>query len=309
MSAAVPLTFRSGRLPADPDRPSLKLSPAAAVLPAPPVSSDWLSPVPVASLGMQGNDDWGDCTCAGVAHKRIGDCFVNQGVTLSVATAQTLALYSAVTGFNPNAGAPGSNPTDNGAMCQDVLEYWQEHGFLGEKIVAFAKVDLGNITEVKQAIAVFGQIYTGFNFPGSAMDQFNAGQPWDVVKGASIEGGHCVTIGAYDATYLACVTWGAVQKLTWAFLKEYFDEAWVIVTQDMINAASGDDVLRLSLFQLGQDFAVLTGSPNPIPAPAPQPSPAPAPVPPSPTPAPTPGHCTCAQLVAAIKDVFKKMGV
>jgi hypothetical protein len=304
MSARV---FRSGRLPAQPARPHLRFSAALSAAAAPPAVSDWLSPVPAANWGVEGNDAWGDCTCAGVAHKRIGDVFVNQGVTLSVSTAQTLALYSAVTGFDPNAGPSGSNPTDQGALCQDVLDFWRKNGFLGEKIIAFAKVDLSNIAEVKQAIAMFGQIYCGFNFPGSAMDQFNAGQPWDVVKGAQIEGGHCVTIGAYDAGGLECVTWGAVQRLTWAFLGKYFDEAWVIVTPDMVNAASGDDALGLTLFQLGQGFAALTGSPNPIPAPAPVPTP--TPVPPAPTPVPVPGHCTCAQLVAAIKDVFKKMGV
>jgi hypothetical protein len=255
---------------------------------------------------MQGNDVWGDCTCAGVAHKRIGDVCVNQHATLKVTTAQTLAFYSAVTGFNPNAGPSGDNPTDQGAVCQDVLEYWLKNGFLGEKILAFAKVDVSNQAAIKQAIATLGQIYCGFNFPASAMDQFNAHETWDVVKGARIEGGHCVTIGAYDATGLECVTWGATQKMTWAFFEKYFDEAWVIVTPDFVDSATGNDVLGVSLYQLGQDYAALTGKPSPIPAPAPQPQPTPTP---TPTPSPTPSGPTAQQVATAVRQALTNLGV
>jgi len=293
------LTFRSGRLPAQPARPHLAAAAFLAAQPAPPASSDWLTPVPAANWGMLGNDQWGDCTCAGVGHKRIGDVYVNQDAVLTVTTADALTLYSAVTGFNP-----ADPSTDQGAVCQDVLQYWQKNGFLNEKIVAFAKVNLANQTAVEQAIATFGQIYTGFNFPSSAMDQFNAGQQWDVVKGATIEGGHCVTIGAYDAAGLECVTWGATQRMTWAFFKKYFDEAWVIVTPDFVNAATGDDKLGVSLYQLGQDYAALTGKPNPIPAPAPSPTPTP-----TPTPAPVPTPVTAQQLATGIRTYLTSQGV
>lgn len=267
--------FRPGRLPAQPARAHLAASTVLDAQPAPPASADWLGPVPASNWGMLGNDQWGDCTCAAVGHKRIGDVYVNQGRTLTVTTDDTLQLYSAATGFDPNAGPSGSNPTDQGAVCQDVLDYWLKNGFLGEEILAFAKVNLSNVAQVKQATALFGQIYCGFNFPASAMDQFNNGQPWTVVKGARIEGGHCVTIGAYDATGLECVTWGATQRMTWAFFEKYFDEAWVIVTPDFVDATSGNDALGQSLYQLGQEFALLTGKPNPIPQPTP--------VPPAPT--------------------------
>ncbi|MGW1744605.1 hypothetical protein ACWCRD_03095 [Streptomyces sp. NPDC002092] len=276
------IAFKGGRLPAEPARPHLKFGAYLAPgLPAPPASADWLSPVPGSDWGMLANDQWGDCTCAAVGHKRIGDVYVNQGAVLKVTDKDALALYSAVTGFTP-----ADPSTDQGAVCQDVLDYWRQHGFLGEKIVAFAKVDLSNPTQVKQAISLFGQIYAGFNFPGSAMDQFNAGKPWDVVRGARIEGGHCVTIGAYGENGLSCVTWGAVQKMTWRFFTKYFEEAWVLVTPDMIDPKTGKDVAGYDLYALGQDFASLTGDPNPVPAPQPTPSPTP---PPSPTPSPTPG--------------------
>lgn len=250
------ITFRGGRLAPDPDLPHLKLSSIFHKdLPAPPASSDWLSTVPGDAWGMLGNDEVGDCTCAGLAHKRIGDCYVNQGETLAVTTEETLALYSAITGYDPD-----DPRTDQGALCQDVLGYWRKQGFLGEKPLAFAKVDLSSQREVEQAVAAFGQIYTGFEVPDSAMQQFQDGKPWDVVKGASIEGGHCVTLGQYDHDGLTAVTWGATQRLTWRFFREYFDEAWVIVGSDMIDPKTGLDHLGVSLDALKAEFTNLTGT-------------------------------------------------
>ncbi|MDI5965710.1 hypothetical protein [Streptantibioticus silvisoli] len=273
-------TFRGGRLPAQPGRPHLKFSHAlGAETPAPPATADWLSEV--TSWGMYLNDQLGDCTCAGVAHKRIGDLADAKNPAAAITDDDVLHLYEAVGHY-----VPGKPNTDQGAVCQDVLEYWQKTGFDGEKIVAFAKVDISNVTEVRQAIAAFGQIYCGFNFPDSAMNQFDNGQPWDVVKGAQIEGGHCVTVGAYDSTGFTCVTWGATQKLTLAFWKKYFDEAWVIITPDFVNTQSGVDNAGLDLYALGEDYAALTGETNPIPAPQPQPTPSPAPAP-TPQPAPS----------------------
>lgn len=275
------VTFRGGLLPAEHARPHLKLSRLLAPeLPAPPALIDWLASVPTGAWGMLGNDEWGDCTAAAVAHKRIGDVYVNQHGTLPVTTQQTLALYSAVTGFDPAVGPPGANPTDQGAVCQDVLNYWRKQGFLGEKILAFAKVDISNLNELKTAIALFGQVYCGMFVPSTAETQFNAGQTWDVVAGAPILGGHCVTLGAYDTAGLTAVTWGQLQKLTWRFFRKYFQEAWVVIGPDMIDPSSGRDAQGLDLTSLGADFGALTGEPNPVPPPAPEP--------PSPHPTPTP---------------------
>ncbi len=269
------IQFKGGRLPAQPARPHLKLGSYLnhAKLPAAPASADWLSQVPADAWGMLANSLWGDCTCAGVGHKRIGDVYVNQGTVLAVTDTETLGLYSAVTGFNPAAGPPGDNPTDRGSTCQSVLEYWHQHGFLGESPVAFAKVDISDRAELQQAIAFFGQLYCGLEVPQSAEAQFNAGQPWTVVEGSPLVGGHCVTVGAYSPDGLSAVTWGAVQPMTWAFFEAYFAEAWVVIGKDFINSRTAENIQGLSLYQLGADFAALTGGTNPIPAPGTPPHP------------------------------------
>lgn len=294
MSVA-PLTFRGGRLPAEPARLHLKFSTYARALAAPPVSADWLSLV--TDWQMLLNDQLGDCTFAGVGHKVAGDTRYGQGVTTEVTDQDVLTGYEAVGGYRP-----GDASTDNGCVMQDVLKYWQKTGVGGHRIVAYAKVDISNLDELKQAIATFGQVYAGFNFPDTAMTQFNNGQPWDVVKGAKNEGGHCVTIGAYDATGLDVVTWGKRQRMTWAFFKKYFDEVWVVLDDDFESARTGLDAQGWDKAQLGADFSALTGEPSPWPA---DPTPTPPPVPPAPAPTPP---CSCAALVAAIKDVFKSFG-
>lgn len=288
------LTFRGGRLPAEPARPHLRFAKYAVGLPVAPESADWLSLV--ASWQMLLNDSLGDCTFAGVGHKVAGDTRYGQGATTQITDQDALAGYEVVGGYRP-----GDPSTDQGCVMQDVLKYWQKTGIGGHKITAYAKVDISNLDELKQAIALFGQVYAGFNFPSTAMAQFNAGQPWDVVKGARIEGGHCVTIGGFDADGLDVVTWGKVQRVTWAFFVKYFDEVWVVLDDDFESTRTGLDAQGWDRAQLGADFAALTGQANPWPD-------APTPVP-GPTPPPAPAPCTCAQLVAAIKDVFKKMGV
>lgn len=276
------LTFRGGRIHAQPARPKLKLGDylTAGPFAVPPATADWLSAV--GSWPMYLNDQLGDCTCAAVGHMIEAATQYASGTALQITDQDVLTAYEAVGGY-----VPGQPSTDNGAYIQDVLAYWHATGVGGDHIVAYASVDVANLDEVHEAIDMFGCVDIGFNFPASAMDQFNAGQPWDVVAGAQIEGGHCVNVGAYDsdAKTLTCVTWGRTQVMTEAFWHQYVDEAWVIITHDWVNA-NGIDPLGIDLYQLGADFQQLTGQPNPIPAPAP--SPTPAPIPPQPGPAPVP---------------------
>lgn len=286
-----PSTYRLGRTPNDPSKPRVRLT--ADIAPAgftPPASVDYYSHVPAQSWGMDGNDSVGDCTCAEVDHaiKALQVTAGNTEVTSSAA--EVLAAYSAITGYNP------ANPSsDQGAMMQDVRAYWRKNGFtLGgknDKIALFAEVDHTNLDLVRWCIDRFGEVGVGVNFPSSAMDQSNAGQPWDVVQGSPIEGGHAVAAVGYDASHIYLVTWGKVQPATWAWFQAYCEETWTQLSTDFVNGASGDDALGETLYALGQQFQQVTGQPNPFPQPAPAPAPAPSPAPtpaPAPSPAPTP---------------------
>ncbi|MFB7595770.1 hypothetical protein [Streptomyces sp. NPDC056160] len=251
------ITFRGGRLVGDPDRPHLRLSrilPPA--LPAPPAAADWLTQVPADAWGMLGNDQVGDCTVAALAHKRIGDAYTSQGRLLDISTADCLKYYGHF-GYRP--GDPGS---DQGAVCQDVLDYWHRHGFRGEKSLAYARINVDDHTQLKQAIALFGQIYVGVTITQAAEDQFNGDEVWDITRRSPVLGGHCITLGAYDAHGLDAVTWGTVHRLTWRWWDVYGEEAWVVFNPaDFTGRTSGRDRDGLDLVTLRADYIALTGRP------------------------------------------------
>lgn len=286
------VTFRAGRLPAQPARPHLRLGSYTGALPAPPASADRLSRV--SSWPMYGNDVAGDCTFAEVGHAVQSFTTYGQGVTVTVTDQDVLGGYEALTGYRP-----GEPSTDRGAYIQDVLGYWRKTGIGGHRIVAYAAVDVADLTAVRQAINLFGGLSIGMNVPASAVDQFHAGQTWDVVKGSRNEGGHCIFAGAYGPGWLDGITWGRRQRMTEAFWRAYVDEAWAALTLDQLSAA-GLDPQGLTLFQLGQDLAALTGGPNPIPQPTPIPTP---------TPTPVPAGATGAEVGAAIRQALAGLGV
>lgn len=295
-----PTRFRLGRK-RNSGKPRVWLAPEHVDLTSytPPATLDRYSAVDASTWGMDGNDTVGDCTCADVDHEIKADQVAAGNTEVASTADEVLAVYSAITGYDPAQTQPdGSNPTDQGAEIQDVRAYWQKNGVtLGgtvHKILLFAEVDrTGNL--IKWCLDQFGAIGLGVNLPDSAMDQFHAGKPWTVVKGSAIDGGHAIALVGYDDNYWYVVTWGQVQKVALDWFNEYVEEAWVVLTEDFVNAHSGEDALGGTLYALGQQFAVVTGKANPVPAPGPvptpvpDPTPTPAPVPePEPTPAPDP---------------------
>jgi hypothetical protein len=268
--------FKLGRLPNDPTRPRVKLAAHLNAVSPPPASVSWTG---LPDWGMLGNDQWGDCTCAGDGHIVEVLTFYGQGQELIVTTDEALQAYHAVGGFDPAAGPPGSNPTDQGATVQQALDYLHSPGMAGVTVDAIAEVNVASLDEIKAACAELGPLSAGVNLPANAQTQFEAGQPWDVAADdGGIEGGHCIVLAGYDQEYLYFVTWGRVQKATYAWWAKYGEEIWAVVSRDWVNA-KGADPEGIDLASLGAEFAALTGEPDPFPAPAPVPAPEPPPVP------------------------------
>lgn len=269
-----------GRKPNDPAKPRVKLT--AGMVPAatynPPPAVDYYSKVPASTWGMDGNDTVGDCTFAEVDHTTKARQVAAGNLEVRSTEAEVLAAYTAVTGYDP-----ADPSTDQGAMMQDVRDYWRKHGVtlggVNDKILLFAEIDHRDLMLVRWAVDRFGAVGLGVNFPKSAMDQFNQGKPWTVVRGSQIEGGHAVALVGYDAQYAYVVTWAQVQKVDWAWFIAYVEEAWVDLDESFVNSVSGNDPFAETLHGLGEQFAALTGKPNPVPAPAPTPTPTPPPGP------------------------------
>jgi len=266
------IVFHPGVKPNDPRKARLYFRMFAKPGAAPPASVDYSGFTPV---GMLGNDSAGDCVEAASGHLVEQVTFYGQGSEYVVSTQQAISMYSQITGYNP------ADPnTDQGTVIQDGLNYMFKTGIGGHKVAAFAQLDVTNMTEVKTAVAEFGSVVIGFDFPNTAMDQFNAGQSWDVVPGATIDGGHCVTVVGYTDAYLTVVTWGkATQKMTYAFWQKYVTEDWAVIDNEWVNSKTGKDPEGVDLAAFGAQFAALTHQPNPFPHdPTPPPPPPPAPV-------------------------------
>lgn len=266
--------FKLGRLPNDPTKKRLKLTPhLKAVSPAPRV--DWISNV--SNWPMYGNDKIGDCTTAAVGHMIEVVTTYGQGKTVEVSDADVLTAYEAVSGYDPRTGA-----NDNGAVMQDVLNYWRKTGVGKHKIVAFAEIDRTNIAACQYVTELFGNAYLGINFPNTAFGQLDSGKPWDVVSGAKVIGGHAIPAPWYDSTEWEgkggwkVITWGQVQEMTQAFWDKYVEEVWVAIDDDWIKNNQSPEGLDLT--SLGDAFTELTGQPSPFHPVDPPPPPAPDPI-------------------------------
>ncbi len=253
------MTKKLGKKPARLGAVKFKLSSYAdlSTLPTPPAEfghaaalSDWQ---------VLGNDNYGDCVWAGAGHEtmlwrklaKLWYGFDDKSV---------LSDYSAATGFNP------ADPnTDQGTDMQQAAEYRRTVGIVDSlgwrhRIVAYMALDISNVQEVYTAMYLFDAVGLGIRFPASAMDQFDAGQPWSVVAGSPIEGGHYVPAISKQNGMLGVVTWGKLQLMEEAFLIANCDEAIVYLTVE--NLLMGKTREGFALPDLLSDLGKLNPHPS-----------------------------------------------
>ena len=241
--------YKLGKRPARHDLRTFDYAKYRTGVAAPPPDAHWGHGIPFAMLA---NDKYGDCVEAGYAHMaqiwcdRAGNPFVPDD-------ADTLAAYTAITGFNPDDPS-----TDKGTDILTAVNYWKSTGMNGHEITAFAALNPLDQNQMEEAIAFFGGAYIGLQLPISAQSQ--VGQEWTVTQGKDAQaggwGGHCVPLCGYDSGKIWCVTWGMEQPMTWQFLATYCDEAYVLLAEDWMEA-SGVSPSSLAWGQLMADLANL----------------------------------------------------
>lgn len=184
------------------------------LLPTPPTMLDVSKGL--VSWGVMGNDVHGDCTCAALGH--LTQVWTGQ----TPSDQEVLALYALVNGG-----------VDEGADMNTVLRTFRTHGFKlpSEKAHSFVMLHEARDAEIKLSLTLFEGVYIGVSLPLSAQKQL--GQIWTPVPGpdgaAGSWGGHAINIVAYDPNGLTVVTWGALQKMDWAFFHQYCDEAFAVI--------------------------------------------------------------------------------
>jgi hypothetical protein len=293
------MTYKTGRRPSDPAKLARRLWLKDYLIGLPFVLPDAVDHSTVGeTLGELGNDTVGDCTIAATGHAiQVADWY-GQNTPAAVTTKSILAVYSAITGYNPDD--PNS---DQGANLLDVLSYWQKTGIVGEKLKAYVAFDSGKVDHWKATIDLFGGAYIGVWLPKTVVDALDNGQviDWTTTKDpVTKDAGHCVFAVGYDATGLKVVTWGRVITMSFTFAAKYCDEAYAPL---MPSWASGKEPNNLNVAQLTVDLWLVQGSdpivvppdptpptPPPTPTPTPTPTPSPTPTPPAPPKPPTPAE-------------------
>jgi len=216
--------YRFGKHPPMADYRTLQLrNYLGPTLPPPPAAYNVLQRVyanlriddPKELFPMDGNDTLGDCTIAALAHA----VTVYQGLIGK----RTIPKQSAVTKLYMHL----TGGVDSGLVELNVLNYWRQHGFAGEQVLAFVKIDPKNHQHVQQAINLFGGVYLGFQVQANCVQEFDAGQPW--TPGPLTQDGHAVYAVGYDAAQLTVLTWGNTQLATWPWWDECVDEAYAVL--------------------------------------------------------------------------------
>jgi hypothetical protein len=224
-------------------------------LPPPPVAVDWSLAISE-DLGMMGNDQVGDCTCADVGHTVMLLTAMGAGIVVPT-TAEVLALYSGATGYDPNDPS-----TDQGASLTEIADYVQKNGLVvggkPHKIHAYIDIDITSVEQFKQSIYLFKHASIGFSVPKSAMPANPADIGKNIWKDYSgpFVGQHDVPLVKFDDEGPTAITWGASQKMTWDFLLHLVVEGQARLYDD---AAGPDwnDANGFSFSQLEQDLAAL----------------------------------------------------
>jgi hypothetical protein len=223
---------------------------ATAPIPTPPPT--WEVPFQNANVNshypIDGNATYGCCTIAGLDHlNRAWSGLYKQPYTPPTEPVLT-SKYFAFTGGQ-----------DTGLNEEFVLKKWYEEEIFGTKIAGFAPVSTTSLLQQHQAISFYGGCYLGIKCPESAQRAFQKEQetgqvvPW-VYEGEETEDGHCVVALGYGPNGgLHCATWGGIAVLTPSFLAHYLDEAWIILSQQLVDAKQ--DSLGLNLAALQTDLS------------------------------------------------------
>lgn len=248
------MNYKLGKLPAVKNSVSFRLRDYLALskLPQAPVTGGHQDLI--TEHNMFDNDHYGDCVCAEAGHTTI-QFNKEAGKTVNISTDNVLAMYTALTGFNPK-----DPNTDQGTDMALAAKWRQKTGLADmsdarHTIAAYLAVTPGNIEELKQAIYLFGCVGIGWELPNSAQEQFQEDEPWSVVPGAEIEGGHDTGAVGYDENYLYVITWGLVQRVTWEFFSRYMDEGIVYFSDEMLE--NGKSLEGFNVTQLTADLKAL----------------------------------------------------
>lgn len=222
------MKLRLGKLPPKVDsRTYLMKAPLAKAMPVIPRAVNWC---PTTSWPMWANDVYGCCTQVGVA-SAIKTWTGAAQSPVELKSSDVLSNYSARTGFNIVTGQP-----DLGDCELDVLNFWRTTGFnrpgqTKDYLTAYGSIDPTDQLAVQRSIAYLGGVYLGLSLPKYAVSDLTS--DWTYTKSDVVVpvGGHCVWAHGYNADWVFINTWGQRRRMSWAFMRQFCDEAYSLVSR------------------------------------------------------------------------------
>ena len=239
--------------------------PKTPVLPTPPPSLDYYSVCMPALSNIDGNGTYGDCVCAWIIHM-VCAITAAAGNPVVLGEADALALYTAVTGFNP------SDPsTDQGTDPIAALQYVQQNGIDGKgthKIAGWLTVDASNPVLIRQMLDLFGPaLMMWLCLPDSYMHAAASGPGFTWQKDTpDANNGHCIGSVGYVPGKLVIDTWGDMPGYIEddAVASECTDVAGgglvIVLTKEILSAATQKSPTGLDWTGILQVFDGLGGS-------------------------------------------------
>lgn len=253
-------TVKLGRLAPHPATLSKRVSLAAVFgsnLPTPSASRDWNEGE--TSRPVFANDRVGDCTCATIANALKTVMKVVYGSDVPVSDSDVLSLYEKF-GYDPSkTDIAGNNPTDQGAVFENVVQYLLKNGFLNHHFLGAVSVSPKNPEDVKRVIDWFGISGIGIGLPKAwqgrkiwSLDGYNRLDPnWSPWSW----GGHETEASKYDENGIYVWTWGELVLIPWDAVAAYVDEvdgllmaSWIKKGVSPVNVPL--DVLQTRMSQL-----------------------------------------------------------
>jgi hypothetical protein len=209
-------------------------------------------PDPLVTNQGSGFEGVGDCGVAADFHKAQSDAQLAGEPIPAVTSAVSNALVAEYLAYDDGV--------DNGVDLGQWLLYRTKHTLAGlPKLGGFAQVD--DFTQGYQAaFHTFGGLYVGIMVNNEMMNASEADppQPWSSTATDWI-GGHCVIHLERNAEKGTAITWGMEQIFTWPNWRATREEAYVIFTEEMVNAPGG--VFNgVNVVQLSADIKALNGT-------------------------------------------------
>lgn len=200
-------------------------------------------PAPLSPAGwpMDRNDQAGVCAVAAADHA-IQAQTVQLGVPRRNWDDATILRYYQTQNPRFRSWMDSGGPYDNGMVLQELLDVLVSDG----TILAYGAVDLTIEDEFKAAVWLGLGVITGEMLTSAQQTQL----VWDYVPGDDEWGGHATATVGYQGwpDESTVITWGQPVSVTEDFRRRQIEEAWFVLTPDLVNHAGFRNHFDLSGF-------------------------------------------------------------